>query len=164
LYNYTAFTLLFFKNKEKIIIICTQQISGNTEEVLASDCWLSASLDGVQHVLQMDGLSVSDFELAKALLAWGKFQVQNIEVGREDLQKALGPSSDLFKKFDLTPRNFAQLCQMGLDQVLSDKEKYEIFMQLSLNLEIPSPTQLADQNIDPLCGKNCKTRCNSIFH
>lgn len=85
----------------------------------------------MQHVLQMDGLSVSDFDLAKSLLAWGKFQVQNMEAGREDLQQVLRSSSDLLKKFDLTPGNFAQLCQMGLDQVLSNKEKYEMFMQCS---------------------------------
>jgi hypothetical protein len=110
-----------------------QLIASQTEKVLSSDCWLIASVASVKEVLQIGGLRVHGFNLVRALLSWSQHQAKKGAGAEAELLKAVGLNFNLLTSMDLYPEDFAQLCRMGLDQVFSSSDKYNIFMELSSN-------------------------------
>jgi hypothetical protein len=123
-----------------------------TKPVLASDIWPNAALDTVQDLMEMDTLECSEVELIKALVKWGKFQVQlsggDPEVG-DKLRKKIEPCLKLIRFKALTHTAFAELANNELCNVLSLQEKYEILCAIVLQDWKAMPVQFT-----PL--KNCR--------
>jgi hypothetical protein len=134
-------------------------MSNNTRGVLASDSWPNAPLDTVQDLLEMETLECSEVELIKALVKWGKFQVQlsrgDPDVG-EELRKKIEPCLKLIRFKALTQTAFAELAKIELCHVLSLEEKFYILSAIVLQDWNSMPVQFT-----PL--KNCRAGAGEEF-
>lgn len=97
-----------------------------TAEALSSEHWLSISSDSVEEFLQMDCLDVKDVDLIRALVRWGKFQVQIDGDDPNDAQKLrlkIMPGLKHIRFASLTKNQITKLLMVELIAVLSSEEK-----------------------------------------
>jgi BTB And C-terminal Kelch len=115
--------------------ISTQVICNNPAAALASDPWLGISLESVLEFLKLDCLSVEEAELVRALVRWGKFQVER-DAGdpqqAEKLRATILPGLKHIKFAKLNQKEFAKLSVEELRDVLTAEEKLHIVQSLLL--------------------------------
>jgi hypothetical protein len=100
---------------------------------VGSKPWLDVSLDCVQEFLRMDCLDIVEAELVRALMKWGKFQLQKNGEDPNDGQKLRDkvlPGLHLIRFAAVNHSEFAQLCLEELGTVLSGDEKHSIMMSI----------------------------------
>jgi hypothetical protein len=117
-------------------------------EVLASDNWLNAPLMTVQNLMKMETLHASEVEIVKALVKWGKAQVQLDGEDPEDgekLRKKIEPCLKLIRFKGLTQFSFADLSKSELCNVLSWEEKYSILYAVVFSKWDSMPVQFTPQ-------------------
>jgi hypothetical protein len=120
-------------------------------EAVGSKAWLSVSLKTVQEFLGMCYLDIEEAALVRALIRWGKFQLQEDGDDPNDGQKLRGkilPGIHLIRFAAVSHFEFVQLCLDGLEEVLSGDEKHSIMMFIVTNdwkhmLKQIAPTKLA---------------------
>lgn len=92
-------------------------------------------LDSVLDFLQMDFLDVSEPDLTRALIKWGRAHInQDGEDSNywQKLRAKILPCLKLINFLAMSNKNFALLCLEELGQILSSHEKYLIMMCISL--------------------------------
>jgi hypothetical protein len=112
----------------KIFVCPSKVLRVDTAKALASDHWLSICSYSVEEFLQMDHLDVREVDLVKALVRWGKFQLQNDKDDPEDGQKLRAKILPGLKhiRFSSLIKKESILCLELLDGVLSVEEKHSI--------------------------------------
>jgi hypothetical protein len=107
-----------------------------TKQVLASDYWQIAPLETVQDLMEMDILNAPEVEIARALVRWGKAQVQLLDGGDSQdgrkLREKIEPCLKLIRFKGLHPSAFAQLSIAELASCLSTEEKFAILVAIEL--------------------------------
>lgn len=84
----------------------------------------------VQEVLKMNQMEASEQEVVAALLRWGKAQVaadcKNLDSDGIELRQKLDSCVNLVRYNELKSKEFGDLCQGDLGQVLSWEEKFKV--------------------------------------
>jgi len=117
-----------------------------TAAALGSEAWLSVSLITVEQFLRMDCLDVGEAALVRALLRWGKFQLQKDGDDPNDGQKLrtkILPGLHLIRFAAMSPVEFIQLCSDGLGDVLIGDEKFSIITVIDTEDLQQMPVQIA---------------------
>lgn len=108
-------------------------MASDTSEAVRSEPWLSISSDCVLEFLRMDSLDVKEADLVRALIRWGKFQVQTDggeDTDSQKLRSKIMPGLNLIRFAALSHVDFAQLCLEELGAVLSGDEKHSVMMSI----------------------------------
>jgi hypothetical protein len=104
-----------------------------TTTALSSEPFLSISLVSMQEFLRMESTdAVKEVDLVRALIKWGKFQLQKDgdKFDGKNLRVKILPCLNLIRFFTLTTKEFASLCLEELGAVLSAEEKHSIMMAI----------------------------------
>jgi hypothetical protein len=118
----------------EIFFIFSKVLGKETADAVASDQWLHISSECVQEFLRMACLGLGESDLVRALIRWGKYQVQIDEEDPTDGQKLRSkilPALKLIKFAAMTHKEFAQLCLEELGVVINLEEKYSIMMAIA---------------------------------
>jgi hypothetical protein len=121
-------------------------------EAVGSKTWLSVSFQSVQEFLHMECLAIEEADLVRALIRWGKFQLQKDGDDPKDGQKLrikILPGLHLIRFSALSHVEFAQLCLDGLEEVLSGDEKHSIMMFIVTKDWKHMPAQIAPTKLAP---------------
>lgn len=105
----------------------------DTSKALNSGEWLNISSDSMQEFLQFECLNVIEGDLVRALIKWGKFQLQKFGDdlrNAETLREKILPGLQNIRFESLSHEEFGQLCRNELGAVLSGDEKSSIFMSI----------------------------------
>jgi BTB And C-terminal Kelch len=104
-------------------------LENKTVQAFKSDTWLTVPASVVQEILKMDKLNATEKEVVVALLRWGNAQVtadgDDPATGGK-LREKLDTSLNLIRYSQLTSKDFSDLCQGELGQVLTGEEKFQI--------------------------------------
>jgi hypothetical protein len=112
-----------------------QILRHQTEVALASGDWLNMQLDSVLDFLQMDFMDVSEPDLVRALVKWGRAQVQRDGHDPEDgqrLRSKMLPCLKFINFHVLSHMEFTLLCLEDLGRVMSYEEKFLVMMCITL--------------------------------
>jgi hypothetical protein len=121
-------------------------------EAVGSKTWLSVSFQSVQEFLHMECLAIEEADLVRALIRWGKFQLQKDGDDPKDGQKLrikILPGLHLIRFSAVSHVEFAQLCLDGLEEVLSGDEKHSIMMFIVTKDWKQMPAQIAPTKLTP---------------
>lgn len=124
-------------------------------EALNSSEWLKISSESVQKFLQFECFNAFEIELLRALIKWGKFQLQQDGADLEDNQKLRSkilPGLQQIRFDNITQKEFAELCLEELGAVLTGDEKSSIFMYFSIGKWEPFSTDISPSKLAPRCG------------
>jgi len=106
-----------------------------TKQVVASPYWLKVPLETVTDLMEMDHLDISEVDIVKALVKWGKAQVQ-LDGGDpgdgEELRKKIESCLKLIRFKAMDNKEFAQLSYAELKNCLSLEEKFAIVSSIAL--------------------------------
>jgi hypothetical protein len=103
----------------------------NTKEALDSSDWLNISSDSILEFLKMEWLNISEADLVRSLMKWGKFQLQQVESDTtENLRSKILPGLRHIRFDSLTQHEIAQLCKEEFETVLTGDEKCAILMSI----------------------------------
>jgi hypothetical protein len=105
----------------------------DTSEALNSSEWLKISSESVLEFLKLECLNVVEADLVKALINWGKFQLQQDKLSIRDHDNFRSKILFGLKQIrfeSIGHKEFAQLCQKELGFALSGDEKCAIFMSI----------------------------------
>jgi len=100
-----------------------------TKEALASQDWLNVSSESILEFLDMECLNITEAELVRALIRWGKYQMQHGRGGK-NLRSKILPGLRKIRFGSFIQLEIVQLCQEELGVVLSDGEKSSILMSI----------------------------------
>jgi hypothetical protein len=123
----------------------------STKQVLASSYWPRAPLETVLDLMEMDSLRASEVEIVKALVKWGKAQVQFDGDDPEDgekLRQKIEPCLKLIRFKGMDHIEFAQLAYAELKNCFSVEEKFAIVSSIALEDWNLMPAQFTPQK-DP---------------
>jgi hypothetical protein len=127
-------------------------LSTETPDAVGSETWLSVSFQSVQKFLGMDFLDIEEADLVRALIRWGKFQLQKDGDDPNDGQKLrikILPGLHLIRFSAVSHVEFVQLCLDGLEEVLSGDEKHSIMMFIVTKDWKQMPAQIAPTKLAP---------------
>jgi hypothetical protein len=105
----------------------------DTATALSSEAWLGISLESVQEFLRMDSIdAVEEVDLVRALIRWGKFQLQTggDKFDGEKMRRKINAGLHLIRFSALTSKQFANLCLEEFGAVLTAEEKHLIMMSI----------------------------------
>jgi hypothetical protein len=135
------------------LIYCLQLLQGkNAIKALNSNAWLMVSERVVQEVLKLDQLDVSETEAVKALLKWGRAQLEASGHTSSDntnklLRDKIDSSLKCIRWSHFNAKQFAELCQGEFGLVLSSEERLKIYECIALNQWGSMPPQLAGPQV-----------------
>lgn len=132
--------------------IYAQVIESETAKALNSESWVGINLESVQEFLRMDLITAEEIDLVRALIRWGKFQVQTDGDDPEDgtkLKSKILPCLNLVRFLALSHKEFAQLCLEELGTVLSAEEKYSVMMSIAMQDWSLMPVEIIPANLAP---------------
>jgi hypothetical protein len=121
-------------------------------EAVGSKTWPSVSFESVQEFLRMDCLDIEEAALVRALIRWGKVQLQKDGDDPNDGQKLrlkILPGLHLIRFSAVSHLEFAQLCLDSLEEVLSGDEKHSIMMFIVTKDWKQMPAQIAPTKLTP---------------
>jgi hypothetical protein len=104
-----------------------------TKEALASQDWLNISSESILEFLNIECLNIKEADLVRALIRWGKFQLQqqdrdiNLD---ENLRTKILPGLRKIRFDSLNHEEIVKLYQEELGEVLSAGEKCSILMSI----------------------------------
>jgi hypothetical protein len=127
-------------------------LAKETADAVASEHWLHISSECVQEFLRMDCLGLGESDVVRALIRWGKYQVQMDEEDPTDGQKLRSkilPALKLIKFAALTHKEFAQLCLEELREVMHVEEKYSVLMAITTGEWKLMPRELVSSDAMP---------------
>jgi hypothetical protein len=103
-----------------------------TTEALASHDWLNISSESILEFLNMECLNIKEADLVRALIRWGKFQLQQQDRDHldENLRSKILPGLQKIRYDSLNHEEIVKLYQEELGEVLSDGEKCSILMSI----------------------------------
>ena len=104
-----------------------------TREALGSLAWQKIrSDDTIVEFLKLECLNISEADLVRALIRWGKFQLQTQDIGNlnAQLRSKILPGLHQIRFDSLTLKEFAQLCKEELGTLLTGDEKSSIFVSI----------------------------------
>jgi hypothetical protein len=104
-----------------------QTLTLKTEEALASDSWLTVGLETVQEFLKVDKLDIDEADLVRAVIRWGKFQLQSEGGDPEKLRAKFLPALQLIRFSGMRNEDVVNICSEELAAVLTAEEKINIF-------------------------------------
>jgi hypothetical protein len=101
-----------------------------TTEALNSSDWLNISAESMPEFLDMEGLNINESDLVRALIRWGKFQLEQQDRDNvdENLRSKILPGLRKIRFDSLNHEEIVKLYQEELGEVLSDGEKCSILM------------------------------------
>jgi hypothetical protein len=101
-----------------------------TKEAIASQDWLNVSSESILEFLDMECLNIDEFDLVRALIRWGKFQLeqQDRDNVNENLRSKILPGLRKIRFDSLNHEEIVKLYQEELGEVLSPGEKCSILM------------------------------------
>lgn len=141
-----------------------QVIELETAKALDSEHWVGINLESVQEFLRMDFSTVEEVYLVRALIRWGKFQVETDGDDPEDgkkLRSKIMPCLNLVRFTALSHKEFAQLCLEELGTVLSTEEKYSVMMSIATQDWSLMPAEIIPANLAP--RKKVFNKCRQGF-
>jgi hypothetical protein len=139
---------------------------------LSSESWLGISLESVQEFLRMDRIdAVEEVNLVRALIRWGKFQLQKDgdQVDGEKMRVKILPGLNLIRFAALSHKEFASLCLEELGAVLSGEEKHSNMMAIVTKDLTLMPSDVVINNYPArkrkayLVCKLCYTKVSNIL-
>jgi hypothetical protein len=103
-----------------------------TKEALDSSDWLNISGESILEFLDMECLIIKEADLVRALIRWGKFQLEqqhrdNVE---ENLRSKILPGLRKIRFDSINHQEFAQLCTEEFGEVLTGDEKCSVFVAI----------------------------------
>jgi hypothetical protein len=101
-----------------------------TKEALASQDWLNISSESMLDFLNMECLNINEAALVRALIRWGKYQLQQQDKGVENLRSLILPGLRKIRFDSLTHQEVAQLCKEELGEVLTGDEKCSVLVSI----------------------------------
>ena len=103
-----------------------------TKEALASQDWLNISAESMLEFLDMECLDIKEADLVRALIRWGKFQLeqQDGDTLDENLRSKILPGLRKIRFDSLTHEEVAQLCTEDFGKVLKADEKCSLFVAI----------------------------------
>jgi len=101
-----------------------------TKEAIASQDWLNISAESMLEFLDMDCLNIKEADLVRALIRWGKFQLEQQvrDTLDENMRSKILPGLRKIRFDSLTHLEVAELCKEEFGEVLTGDEKSAIFM------------------------------------
>jgi hypothetical protein len=133
-------------------VLNLQEMMNSTKQVLASSYWPRAPLETVLDLMEIDdSLEASEVEIVKALVKWGKAQVQFDGDDPEDgdkLRQKIEPCLKLIRFKGMDHTEFAQLAYAELKNCFSVDEKFAIVSSIALGDWNLMPAQFTPQK-DP---------------
>jgi len=134
------------------MLIFSKVLERETADAVASEQWLHISFECVREFLQMDCLCLRESDVVRALIRWGKYQVQMDEEDPTDGQKLrskIFPALKLIKFASLTHKEFAHLCLEELGVVMNLEEKYSVMMAIGTGVWQQMPSELVSSDATP---------------
>jgi hypothetical protein len=103
-----------------------------TKEALDSQDWLNVSSESMLEFLDMECLDINEADLVRALIRWGKFQLeqQDGDTLDENLRSKILPGLQKIRFDSLTHEEVAQLCTEDFGKVLKADEKCSLFVAI----------------------------------
>jgi hypothetical protein len=101
-----------------------------TTDALNSSDWLNIGSESILEFLDMECLNIKEADLVRALVRWGKFQLeqQDRDTLDEKLRSKILPGLRKIRFDSLTHLEVAELCKEEFGEVLTGDEKSSIFM------------------------------------
>lgn len=124
-----------------------QKITKATKEALQSDRWLNVALETVQELLKLNHLDIDEVDLVRALIRWGKFQVQKDGEDPEEAEKLrvkILPALKLIRLVGMCNEDVVKVCTEELGSVLSADEKLQIMQSCLLKNKKLLPLNLSE--------------------
>jgi hypothetical protein len=103
-----------------------------TKEALDSQDWLNISAESMLEFLDMECLNSNEADLVRALIRWGKFQLEQQDRDNvdENLQSKILPGLRKIRFDSLNHEEIVKLYQEELGKVLTGDEKSSILMSI----------------------------------
>jgi hypothetical protein len=137
-----------------------QILEKKTTEAFNSETWLTVPVTVVQEVLKLDQMEASEQEVVAALLRWGKAQVaadaKDVDSDGNKLRQKLDSCVNLVRYNVLKSKEFVDLCQGDLGQVLSWEEKFKV-----LGCFVQEDWKLMPTHLGPPKPARVKPRANT---
>jgi BTB And C-terminal Kelch len=115
-------------------LFCSNQIlEVETKQALASQDWLNISSESILEFLDMECLiNIKEADLVRALIRWGKFQIQQQDRDTldENLRSKILPGLRKIRFDSLDYQEVAQLCTEEFGEVLTGDEKCSILVAI----------------------------------
>jgi hypothetical protein len=109
------------------------------------------SVESVTEFLQFECLNVTEVDLIRALIRWGKYQMQQDLCEGGNLRSKILPGLQKIRFDSLTHQEFTELCQEQLEEVLTDGEQSSIFKSIT-SKDIWKPTEVCPEKLPPRYG------------
>jgi hypothetical protein len=109
------------------------------------------SVESVTEFLQFECLNVIEVDLIRALIRWGKYQMQQDLCEGGNLRSKILPGLQKIRFDSLTHQKFTELCQEQLEEVLTDGEQSSIFKSIT-SKDIWKPTEASPEKLTPRHG------------
>jgi hypothetical protein len=126
-----------------------------TREALESLAWLNIrSDDTIVEFLKLECLNISEADLVRALIRWGKYQLQVQDIGNlnAQLRSKILPGLHQIRFDSLTLKEFAQLCKEEFGTLLTGDEKSSIFVPIVTDDWKMMPTDVVSSKLTPRHG------------
>jgi hypothetical protein len=104
-----------------------------TKEALESQHWLNISFESILEFLDMECLNINEAALVRALIRWGKFQLEQQDRSDnrgENLRSKILPGLRQIRFDSLTHQEVAELCKEELGEVLTGDEKCSVLVSI----------------------------------
>jgi hypothetical protein len=101
-----------------------------TKEAVASQDWLNISAESILEFLDMECLNIKEADLVRALIRWGKFQLEQQDRDNvdENLRSKILPGLRKIRFDSLTHLEVAELCKEEFGEVLTGDEKCSVLV------------------------------------
>jgi hypothetical protein len=123
----------------------------DTSDALNSSGWLDIRVESITEFLQIECLNVMEVDLIRALIRWGKYQMQQDLDEGGNLRSKILPGMQQIRFDSLTHEEFVEMCQEYLDEVLTDGEQSSIFKSIT-SKDIWKPTEVSPAKLAPRHG------------
>jgi hypothetical protein len=129
-----------------------QILKYKTKEAIDSDEWLKISPVIMLEFLKMEFLSISETDLVRALIRWGKYQLQQQNPPEETLRDKILPGIREINFRSMHPNGFAKLCTEEFGELLSEDEKSSIVHAFITDNWLMVPTDIVPSKRAPRRG------------
>lgn len=120
--------LLF--NRDKLILLCEEEINRNSYIVLQSDDFLKCSKLAVGHILQQNTLNCSEIRLFHAIMTWVQAKAKQETLTRDIIMAEIG---DLFYNFRFRIMSFKEFVSLisKYGNLFTQDEEHEILQMIA---------------------------------